>query len=177
MNPDWHLFVRSEGPRLFRYFLARFDAPTADDLVQEVLMRVVRKCRSGDFDPSRGNLTALSFGIAHNIARETYRHNRRSLEDPRSQDLNNFEFATESPQIDESLSKTQELMRLKEAIGLLSSSEQEVISLLVSRDLRLPEIASVLDIPLNTVKSHIHRAKLKLREYLTTTTSTGRENL
>jgi RNA polymerase sigma-70 factor (ECF subfamily) len=67
-------------------------------------------------------------------------------------------------------------MRLKEAIGLLSSSEQEVISLLVSRDLPLPEIASVLDIPLNTVKSHIHRAKSKLREYLTTTTSTRREN-
>ena len=57
------------GPRLFKYFFARFDAQTADDLVQEVLIRVVRKVRSGGVDPSRGNLTALTFGIAHNIAR------------------------------------------------------------------------------------------------------------
>lgn len=175
MSPDWHSFVNTEGPRLFRYFLARFDAQTADDLVQEVMIRVVRKVRSGDFDQSRGNLAALAFGIAHNIARETFRDNKRSLEDPASHDLQENEIVSEISNIDDALSQEQELKRLRTAITKLSTPEQEVISLLVSQDLPLPDVASALNLPLNTVKSHIHRAKAKLRNELTISPSPSKE--
>jgi RNA polymerase sigma-70 factor (ECF subfamily) len=171
MSPDWHSFVNAEGPRLFKYFLARFDTQTADDLVQEVLIRVVRKVRSGSFDPNRGNLTALSFGIAHNIAREAFRDKKRSLEYPTNEGFHDDQISSEIPRIDEALSHEQELKRLRTAMTKLSNSEQEVLSLLVSQDLPLPEIGTALNLPVNTVKSHIHRAKEKLRNELTTSVS------
>jgi RNA polymerase sigma-70 factor (ECF subfamily) len=167
MSPDWHSFVNTEGPRLFRYFFARFDAQTSDDLVQEVLIRVVRKFRSGAFDSSRGNLAAFSFGIAHNVAREAARNHRRSLEDPASDDLLDKEDPIGNVTIDEALSQEQELNRLRSAILKLTNPEQEIISLLVSQDRSLAEVAALLNLPLNTVKSHIHRAKAKLRQDLT----------
>jgi RNA polymerase sigma-70 factor (ECF subfamily) len=174
MNPDWHSFVKSDGPKIFRYFLARFDPPTADDLVQEVLIRVIQKFRLGSFDPDRGNLTALSFGIAHNVAREKYRHAKRSLEDTQGLDRTKFELPSEAPLSDEELSQRQEMTRLKEAITHLPPAEQEVISLLVSLDIPLSELASILNLPLNTVKSHIHRAKAKLRDLLASRTAVKR---
>ena len=175
MSPDWHSFVNVEGPRLFKYFLARFDTQTADDLVQEVLIRLVRKVRSGEFDPSRGSMTALSFGIAHNMAREAFRDKKRSLEDPSSDGFHDEEISSEIPHIDEALCQDQELMRLRSAITKLSTSEQEVISLLIGQDLPLPEIGTALNLPLNTVKSHIHRAKAKLRHELIKSVSTRKE--
>ena len=175
MTPDWPSFVNSEGPRLFKYFLARFDAQTADDLVQEVLIRVVRKVRSGEFDASRGNLTAFSFGIAHNMARDQFKQCKRSLEDTQRNEGYAEKTSSEMPHIDDVLIQKQELQRLKSAIAELSVPEQEVISLLVSRDLSLPEVASAVNLPLNTVKSHIHRAKAKLQNYMTPSTLIGKK--
>jgi RNA polymerase sigma-70 factor (ECF subfamily) len=175
MNPDWNSFVKTESPRLFRYFLSRFDAATSDDLVQEVLIRLVRKIKADDFNSSKGSLPALSYGIAKNIAREQSRRSKRSREDAVGWDLESSELSSNMLSNDEIIAKRQEIGLLRSAISQLNVYEQEIISLVAMQDLSLTEIAELLDLPLNTVKSHIHRAKAKLREYIVLKNESGKD--
>ena len=53
---------------------------------------------------------------------------------------------------------------LERAIAALPMPQREVLVLATIEDLPLKDIASVLDMPLNTVKTHVRRARLRLVE-------------
>ena len=56
---------------------------------------------------------------------------------------------------------------LERALALLDDSRRQVVTLRFYADLSLEEIADVTGTPLGTVKSRLHRALEKLREWLT----------
>ena len=62
-----------------RYFVAKYPRAQAADLVQEVLLRLVRRYRDGAIDPSRGNLAMFAFGIAKNLRLEMLKTAKKSL--------------------------------------------------------------------------------------------------
>jgi RNA polymerase sigma factor (sigma-70 family) len=171
MKTDWNSFVRHDAPRLYRYFLARFGHHTACDLVQETLTRLVAKVEGGAFDPSRGPLMAYAFGLAHFVAREAWKS--RGREDPASDDAPWERVADEADDPQESHSRRRAIANLRRALLTLPAVEQEVLSLLVDEELSLPEIALIMDLPLNTIKSHVHRAKARLRGELAPTMEGG----
>jgi RNA polymerase sigma-70 factor (ECF subfamily) len=146
---------------LYRYFALSFSAPTASDLVQECLIRVVSKYESGGYDSARGSLRALAFGIAHYVRLEALRARHAEVE------LAGWEG--EAPSGEEAYARAEERARLRRAITDLSEGERQVVSLYLDRDLKLEEIARILSIPLGTVKSHLHRAKENLRKVLNET--------
>lgn len=61
---DWDATVESLGPKLYRYFAARFDDILADDLTQETLVRLVSKFNQGEYDNQKGSLDGRSSGSA-----------------------------------------------------------------------------------------------------------------
>ena len=166
MAIDWNEFVQTVAPRLYRFFRARYAADGADDLVQEVLIRLVGKVNSGAYDPKHGTLAAYSFGIAHFVAREAFTSRRRTREDLDIDEPRAENFADERVEIERDFESAQQADVLRRAIAKMSESEQEILALLVDRDLTLFEIAQILGMPLNTVKSHMRRAKPKLRQEL-----------
>jgi RNA polymerase sigma-70 factor (ECF subfamily) len=52
------------------------------------------------------------------------------------------------------------------AIAALPDRYRAVVTLYYLEDVSYPEIADILDLPLGTVKTHLHRAKRLLREHL-----------
>ena len=56
--------------------------------------------------------------------------------------------------------------RLVGAIGELSNDERQCLLLRLLEDFTYKQIASMLAMPMGTVMSHVHRARLKLRERL-----------
>ena len=165
ITTDWNVVVRRDGPKLFRYFCARFDHQQAADLVQEVLLRLVRKERTQGFQLASDNFTAYALGVAHFVAREAFKKHKRLKENLIS-DYGVFEGIAEvisGASADDDLMKARQAEMLRRAIGNLTLPAQEILSLLVEQDLNLQDIASILSIPLNTIKSHIHRSKEKLK--------------
>ena len=67
---------------------------------------------------------------------------------------------------DELLDLVQERGRVREALESLSAERRELVSLAFLRDYTHAEIAAHTGLPLGTVKSHLRRALLQLREYL-----------
>jgi RNA polymerase sigma-70 factor (ECF subfamily) len=56
---------------------------------------------------------------------------------------------------------------LQRSVGDLSLPDRETLVLFYLRELRLEEVAEVLEIPVGTVKSRLHRARRTLRQSLT----------
>lgn len=159
IDPDWQKVVGQLGPKLYRYFCGNFPANTASDLVQETLIRVVKKHKLGEFDSSRGSLVSFAFGVARFVRLEALK-SAKSFEV--LSDEEGFEHASQDPIAHDSDPVT----HLRWAIRQLSPIEQEILLRMIDEDCRLEQIAEELGIPLGTVKSHIHRAKEKIRKLM-----------
>ena len=134
-NIDWDVVVEDLGPRLFDYFCVRFAKDQADDLVQETLIRLVRKVERKQFDSTRGNLRMLGFGIAHFVALEFYRVDKfTSIEEYQIEQKSTFD-------LDSILSQKRNSEIIRTAIGRLSQQEQQVISFLVNDEMTISEIS------------------------------------
>lgn len=156
---DWTKTVNELGPRLYRYFLGAFAPDIAEELVQEVLVRVVRAWQAGSFDASKGTLAMWAFGIAHNVRLETHRLLKKE---------SGFVLLQNETALGEVFEGEfpHDLTILRNAISRLPETEQQIVLLHIDDSLSMSEIASLLDMPVGTVKSHVHRAKENLKEIL-----------
>lgn len=161
---DWDQIAKDVGRRLYRYFAASFPGFVAADLVQETLLRLWRKVEEGQYDEKRGSITAYAYGIAHFVRLEAI---KAIPPEELWSNVVEFEAASATPQPDEQLATQRERARLRQAISKLNEKERQVVGLLIDQDLSLAEIGEILGMPVNTVKSHVHRAKKALQKRLT----------
>lgn len=141
--------------RNFLRHLTRGDAALADDLAQETFLQAHRSLRR--FRGEAGFSTWL-LGIAHNH----WRNARRKQRDHAPLD--------ESTALESSTGPTARVSDLKHDLALalreLTAEEQLALHLAYQQGLSHGEIASLLDWPLGTVKTHLARSKEKLRHFL-----------
>ena len=126
---------------------------TAETFVQ--LVRALPTMRGGS-----DKLKSFVFGVARNVQRRGWRRraaSRRSIElsdevlDP-----------GRSPPVEASVREQIDLVLA--AISRLEQPLQNVLLLRFVEDCSLAEIAEALEIPLGTVKSHIHRGRDRLKQ-------------
>lgn len=135
-------------------------AADADDIFQEVWLRVVRSARS--YDPEQ-RFTAWLFTIAWNQVRNHWRRHKeqQSLRtDSRTDSLASAWHP--GPRADESLLETERRDRLRRLIGLLPERLAEAICLRYFEELSEKEMASRLGVPVGTVKSRLHHGIKRL---------------
>jgi RNA polymerase sigma factor (sigma-70 family) len=157
-EPPCDQVVRDLGPSLFKYFQGRAGQIAADDLTQECLLRLFRKCRGGEWNESLGSLRMFAYGIARNVALEFQRIPVFSEQ--------GLDQVLEPHSMEEAMDEKWAQRRLRLAIQELAPIQQECIFLMMDEELSMEQIAGVVGVPVNTVKSHIHRAKLSLKEKL-----------
>jgi RNA polymerase sigma-70 factor (ECF subfamily) len=133
--------------------------PDRDDLFQEIFVRVHQRART--YDPSRP-LHPWLFTVVANAVRTYFRGQKRRL----------FMFAGPPPEDardwspdGEALASARETTDwLERAIQALPLSQREVLVLATLESLPLYVIASILGLPVNTVKTQLRRARLRLME-------------
>ena len=62
------------------------------------------------------------------------------------------------------MERVEEERRVQEALNRLSSEHRIVLILKDMEDLKYEEIADILDVPIGTVRSRLHRARQELRD-------------
>src|ERR1700731_3010786 len=156
--------------RLYRYLLRLVRDPSeAEDLFQQTWVRVAEKIRQYD---SKRNFEAWLFTVARNIAIDHLRRRRpESLDEPNA-GMPGESPATrlpsgERPVLDGILDR-ERTGRLTQALELLPVTQREVLTLRFEEEMKLEEIADVIDIPLSTVKTRLRRALDRLRKALET---------
>ena len=157
---DW--LVEVHTPRLYR--LVRRTAPDhseAEALVQEAWLRAWKN--RGRCLPGRPFFPWLA-AIAVNLARDSWRK-RRPLDFADVEDSIEY-LATDETLIEVQIEARQARGRLSRYVEQLRPEWRIAISLRYDGGLEYAEIASVLGIPLNTVRTHLRRAHQALRRRL-----------
>jgi RNA polymerase sigma-70 factor (ECF subfamily) len=144
-------------PRLRRYARALTgDAMQADDLVQDTLERALAKrllWRPGS------DLRAWMFTIMHNVFVNQVR--ARPAETLKALDAEALNIPARSSPVD-----MLEVGDLDGVIRRLPDEQRAVLLLVAVEELSYGETARVLDIPLGTVMSRLHRARERVRDML-----------
>lgn len=130
----------------------------ADDLGQEVFLRAYRGLVGFE---GRARFSTWLYRIAYNVYLNHRTRTRELAPLPEA-----FELRTAAPEGRMSAAGHDLRRDLDAAIATLPDRYKSVITLYYLEDVSYPEIADVLDIPLGTVKTHLHRAKRMLRERL-----------
>lgn len=138
---------------VYGYLARRVGPELARDLASETFARAFAARRK--YDPTRGEVRAWLFGIAHNLLRRHYRDEERRLR---------VLAALEMPSSDATPS---EEPRLAAALAELPLEERDPLLLFVWGDLSYEQIAEALALPVGTVRSRLHRARGRLRYALT----------
>lgn len=144
------LFRRYEQP-IWGYFRRRMaDAPRAEELMQETFLAVLRGAER--YQPTAMFRTYL-YGIAFNLLSADRRNARSAATAPRES------MPPVAPTIDDDL-------WMRQAVGRLDEIDRAVVMLREFEALSYSEIAGVLQIPINTVRSRLFRAREALRRLL-----------
>lgn len=145
------LFAVLRGP-VYGY-LVRCRVPDPDDLVQEIFLNVHRNLAR--FRPERPIKTWV-FAIACNAMRSHFRRFR-----PQLAELS--EHAPSLAALADAHAEAQETAAMLEhAIAALPLPAREVLILTCVEQMEQDDVAAALDMPVNTVKTHLRRARLKL---------------
>jgi RNA polymerase sigma factor (sigma-70 family) len=168
MSDDFAAIVREHQDLVFRT-LTRMIGPTdaVADLAQEVFLRLHRALPHFGH---RARLSTYLYRIVINVAQDEWKRRRRpeyraaSLSDPDGGWENRL--AHPAPPADAILERRQLQAAVDEALTALPPAERAALVLFHQEGRRYDEIAAVLDVPVNTVRTHLHRGRARLATLL-----------
>jgi RNA polymerase sigma-70 factor (ECF subfamily) len=132
-----------------------------DDVIQDVFVAIYRRINTLQNPDS---LRGWIYGVTRRIV-STYRRSKRTAlihvnTAPIEPTMVLDEVATPHQQIE----RFEQLDFLRQLLAELDAAKREVIELAELREMRAPEIATLLDVPLNTVYSRLRSARRELDE-------------
>lgn len=150
--------VRRYQGKLYR-FVMRFvlEHHAAEDIVQEAFIRLYRSIERVD---TSKKFSSFVYALTRNCAISYLRAQKRDVPLEEALTLT----TDESP--DTQVIARDERRRVREAVNALDTKYKNVLSLYYFDDLSYEEISKRLKFPLNTVRTHLKRAKEALRKTL-----------
>jgi RNA polymerase sigma-70 factor (ECF subfamily) len=144
------------------------DRALVEDLAQEVFLRVYQGL-SGFRGESR--LSTWIYRIAYNacvaeLERPHHRVSFVSLDGDRDEDEPALELPDPGHDPDELLNRIDFSHTLQRLVGQLPPAHRMALGLYYLEGKRYEDISAVMELPLGTVKTYLHRAKQKLRDLI-----------
>lgn len=158
----------AHGGRVFAFSRRMLgDAHEAEEATQDVFVRVWR--RAGDFDPSRASPWAWMVVMTRSVCLDRLRRRRRRP------DMAASFLSTEPDEADGSIPATQRPdavdmhaagQEVSTLLQLLKPAERTCVAHVFFDGLTQAETATRTGMPLGTVKTHLRRGLLRLRQFL-----------
>ena len=163
---DIDALARNYRPRLLRFVMSSVrDEDLADIIVQDTLLKAYRN-RAG----FRGDCSVNTWmtGIAVNLIRDHARTQKfkfwrkaRATAVDATDMANHLRSSGSSPE--GALLAREQALQVHDAMEDLSPNQRTAFLLRFIEEMDLPDIATAMDMPVNTVKTHLHRAVKSVR--------------
>jgi RNA polymerase sigma-70 factor (ECF subfamily) len=156
------LFERHAGT-LFRYACRRVGAEVADDVVAETFLAAFRQ--RARYDLGRSDARPWLLGI---LVREVSRHRRKEVSRlmALARAVQPEEVDGPADRVADDLTARSARARLAAALAGLQQRDRDVLTLIAWQEMSYEEVAQVLDIPVGTVRSRLHRARRQMQQML-----------
>jgi RNA polymerase sigma-70 factor, ECF subfamily len=181
------LLYRRKHPAIYRFALHMSgNSAVAEDVTQEVFMTLIRDAKR--FDPALGTLGGFLFGIARNHLRRRWDQERGAVPLPGTAEELDAILLTHLgrrnggsgngngnghgngvaafPDHSDEMVSRENIRRVRQAIATLPGNYREVVVLCEMDEMSYEDAAAVLECPIGTVRSRLHRAKSMLTEKL-----------
>lgn len=133
----------------------------AEDAAQQVFVRAWKFRES--YDPGKP-LGAWLTGIARRVIADTFQARQRQL---RSAEAGGAALLHAAP--DEPMDTVVDQVLIHQALSELGPPQDEILRMAYTQDLPVRTISEQLEMPVGTVKSHLHRGLARLRKTLEVT--------
>ena len=147
----------------FAYYLLH-NREEAEDVTQEVLLRLFRHRRKVEPERMGAWLLRVTRNACYDLLRQRRTRSRHTADMDDEEACELPDRHTPSPEARAGTAAFRR--RLEEALRELSEPYRSVLILREIQGLKYQEIADTLEMPLNTVRVHLHRGRRKLRERL-----------
>ncbi len=147
------------------FFMVK-DEDVANDVFQDTFIKVVNTIQEGRYN-EQGKFLPWVMRIAHNLAIDTFRRNRKM---PLVRGNDEFDvFATissDSPHIEDQLVDNQIRTDVMKLVDLLPEEQQEVVRLRVECGMSFQEIADETNVSINTALGRMRYALISMRKHI-----------
>lgn len=140
--------------RRYLLYLTQNDRILSDDLAQEAFIKAYINLQS--FKGIAGFQTWL-FRIAYRLYCDHIRSKKATV---------SSDFLPIEIQNTELTEKTEFSIDLATALNCLKSEEKSILLLFYIEDMNISDIAKVMNMPSGTIKSHLFRGRVKLKDFL-----------
>jgi RNA polymerase sigma-70 factor (ECF subfamily) len=135
------------------------DAAVAEEITQEVFLALLS--RMDRFDAERGSLSTWLCGIAR---RQLWKHLERSGRSDALDEDGAAELESSDDGPVELLLRAEAVAKVRAGLDQLPAALREVVILCALEEMRYEDAAIVLEVPVGTVRSRLHRAKARLAD-------------
>lgn len=137
-------------------------ASDADDVLQESFLQAFRKLSS--FREQSSFYTWI-YRIAINVAINLRRRERRNVTLSEHAAISD-QLVTDDESPDHRLEQFEEIRELQDGLNQLSDEHRNILVLREIEGMSYEDISEVLEMPIGTVRSRLHRARMQLRDCL-----------
>jgi RNA polymerase sigma factor (sigma-70 family) len=147
------------------YLLVK-DKYLAEDMFQEVFIRVIDKMKNGHYT-EEGKFLPWIMRIAHNMCLDHFRKVKRSPVIRNSDEVDIFEMLNFSvPNAEDRLIANQSHDRVRKMLDMLPEDQREIIIMRHYADLTFKEIANLKGISINTALGRMRYGLINLRKVM-----------
>ena len=161
-----NLIVRHNAKIYTSIFLLVKDKYLAEDIFQDVFIRVIDTIRSGRYT-EEGKFLPWAMRIAHNLCVDHFRKVKRTPAIKTGDDRDIFEVINFSEDgVDRRMMQRQSHGRVREMLDRLPEDQREVIILRHYAELSFKEIATLTDCSINTALGRMRYGLINLRKMM-----------
>ena len=164
-NRAFDLLLSRNQSKLYSYILfVVHDRDKADDVFQETFVKVITRLQAGQYAAS-GKFSAWIMRIAHNVAVDYFRVNRRAItgicDVHEAEVINRDELRDHN--IEESIINTQIHDDVRRLMLQLPDTQREVLILRYYHDMNFKQIAERTRVSINTALGRMRYALINMR--------------
>jgi RNA polymerase sigma-70 factor (ECF subfamily) len=159
-----YLILRHKD-KVFSFILSKVkDVDLANDLFQDIFIRVIDKLREGKYN-EEGKFISWLMRISHNMIMDHFRRDSRNRMVRPTEDFDVFDVLAQDVESKEDiLFKAQMFKNLNVLIGHLSLNQREVLEMRYFSSMSFKEISEESGISINTALGRMRYAIINLRK-------------
>lgn len=145
-------------------YLFTKDRTLADDIFQEVFIRIIDTLRKGKYN-HEGKFLQWAMRISYNLCVDYFRRGKRRPVVSTSEDFDIFDVI-QQPDLtaEESIMRSQTHDRVRQLVDMLPEEQREVVILRHYADMSFKEIAQLTRVSINTALGRMRYALINIRK-------------